>query len=186
MEGWITWPPVNLPLQPMKSVIWRKQNKDIRGYKIPRVVCTSHNKARRALSPLVLYSSSRAGGVCGSESDLRMMRSAQLLAAVVYCLVCIYSLPVPEVKNSHRYKTAVSEYLSLFLFMQLSYIKKIRSETGHKRLSVLSLHRIWQGSFFYKPTYGPFADHSNVQSFILFNRDAEIDVWVTHAPCMSW
>ncbi|KAA0719910.1 Stromelysin-3 [Triplophysa tibetana] len=35
-----------------------------------------------------------------------MMRSAQLLAAVIYCLVCIYSLPVPEVKNSHRYKTA--------------------------------------------------------------------------------
>ncbi|XP_051533254.1 stromelysin-3 [Myxocyprinus asiaticus] len=35
-----------------------------------------------------------------------MMRCAQLLAAVLFCLVCIHSLPVPEGKNSHMDKAA--------------------------------------------------------------------------------
>ncbi|XP_026090445.1 stromelysin-3-like [Carassius auratus] len=68
-----------------------------------------------------------------------MMRSAQLLAAVLYCLGCIHSLPVPD-RNSHRYKPAADwpqkpRYHSLKKRGRFHHVQDTLSEvSGNKRV----------------------------------------------------
>ncbi|XP_048022471.1 stromelysin-3 isoform X1 [Megalobrama amblycephala] len=69
-----------------------------------------------------------------------MMRSAQLLAAVLYCIVCIHSLPVPD-GNSYRYnKPAVdwpqkTHHHVLKNRSQLHHVQDTLSEdSGNKRV----------------------------------------------------